>query len=187
MADPVLVDPLALEAGGTCVNAFGNAIGMPQLCDAWFANQIFWLLVALAAIYFILTRVALPRMGAVLAERQGTISNDLAAAEDLKRQAEEAEEHYNTALAEARAEAQRIGQEARDAIKADLDKAIARADEQIAERTAQSEREIGEVRAGAAASVQEVARDVAAEIVRALGGEPDQSAIDAAVDARVKG
>ena len=88
MADVVVIET---ENAHACVNSLGNAIGMPQLCDAWFANQIFWLVVALAAIYFILTRVALPRMGAVLAERQGTISNDLAAAEDLKRQAEDAE------------------------------------------------------------------------------------------------
>lgn len=180
-------EPIEQELAGACVNSFGNAIGMPQLCDAWFANQVFWLLVSLGAIYFILTRIALPRMGAVLAERQGTISNDLAAAEDLKRQAEDAEAAYDKALADARAEAQRIGQEARDAIKADLDAAIAEADARIAERTAESEAQIGEIRAGAAASVTEVAKDVAGEIVRALGGTADPAAIDAAVDARVKG
>jgi len=184
MADVVVIET---ENAHACVNSLGNAIGMPQLCDAWFANQIFWLVVALAAIYFILTRVALPRMGAVLAERQGTISNDLAAAEDLKRQAEDAEAAYETALADARAEAQRIGQEARDAIKGDLDEAIAKADEKIAERTAESERAIAEIREGATGSVREVAREVANEIVQALGGNADQAAIDAAVDARVKG
>ena len=180
-------EPIELEAGGTCVNSFGNAIGMPQLCDAWFANQIFWLVVALGSIYFLLTRIALPRLGAVLAERQGTITNDLAAAEDLKRQAEDAEAAYERALAEARSEAQRIGQEARDAIRADLDAAIAEADARIAERTAESEREIAGIREGAAQSVEAVAKDVAAEIVRVLGGRFEASEIDAAVDARVKG
>ena len=185
MADPVAV--VVTEGASACVNSIGNAIGMPQLCDDWFANQIFWLVVALASIYLILTRVALPRMSAVLAERQGTISNDLAAAEDYKRQAEDAEEGYKAALAEARAEAQRISQEARDAIQGDLDAAIAQADERIAARTAESEAQIAELRAGAAASVSEVARDVAAELVAALGLEPDRAAIDAAVDARTKG
>ena len=183
----VPVEPYELEAAGVCVNRFGNAIGMPQLCDAWFANQVFWLVVALISIYFLLTRIAIPRMSAVLAERQGTMSNDLAAAEDLKRQAEDAETAYQKALADARGEAQRIGQEARDAIKADLDAAIAEADGRIAERTAASEREIAEIRDGAAASVEAVAKDVAAEIVRVLGGKPETADIDAAVDARVKG
>ncbi|WP_308915981.1 F0F1 ATP synthase subunit B' [Jannaschia sp. LMIT008] len=187
MADPVVV--VAQEGGtiGSCVSVVGNAIGMPQLCDAWFANQIFWLLAALAAIYFILTRLALPRVGAVLAERQGTISNDLAAAEDLKRQAEDAETAYQSALADARAEANRIARDARDAIKADLDAAIADADDRIAARTAESEAQIAEIRAGAAESVAQVAKDVAREIVQALGGQADEGRIDAAVDSRVKG
>ncbi|PWJ19105.1 F0F1 ATP synthase subunit B' [Jannaschia seohaensis] len=181
MADPV--DPSSASA---CV-VDGSAIGMPQLCADWYLNQIFWLLVALVAIYFVLTRIALPRVGAVLAERSGTISNDLAAAEDLKRQAVDAEAAYEKALADARAEAQRISAEARAAIQADLNAAIAKADAQIAEKTAESEAQIAEIRAGASASVAEVARDVAGEIVRALGGKPDQGAIDAAVDTRVKG
>jgi F-type H+-transporting ATPase subunit b len=160
---------------------------MPQLCTDWFANHIFWLVVALVGIFFVLTKIALPRIGAVLAERSGTISNDLAAAEDLKRQAEEAEAAYNTALANARAEAQRISQETRDAIKADLDTAIAEADAQIAERTAESEKQIAEIRAGSADSIKQVAKDIASDIVSALGGTADQAAIDKAVDARVKG
>ncbi|WP_299820686.1 F0F1 ATP synthase subunit B' [uncultured Jannaschia sp.] len=180
-------EPIDLELAGTCVNTLGNAIGMPQLCDAWFANQIFWLLVALAAIYLILTRVALPRVGAVLAERSGTISNDLAAAEDLRRQAADAERSYEQALADARAEGQRISDEARATIRADLDAAIAEADEKIAARTAESEAQIAEIRDNATVSVAEVARDVTGDIVTALGGRPDQAAIDTAVDARVKG
>ncbi|MFO6464583.1 F0F1 ATP synthase subunit B' [Jannaschia sp. KMU-145] len=180
-------EPIDLELAGLCVNSVGNAIGMPQLCTEWFGNQIFWLIVTLVAIYLILTKIALPRLGAVLAERSGTISNDLAAAEDLNRQARDAETAYEQALADARAEAQRISAEARAEIKDDLDAAIAKADEQIAEKTAESEAQISEIRAGAAASVTEVARDVAAEIVEALGGKADRSAIDAAVDSRVKG
>jgi hypothetical protein len=92
--------------------------GMPQLDFSTFPNQIFWLIVTLVAIYFILDKIALPRIASVLAERQGTLTNDLAAAEDLKRQAVEAEEAYNKALADARAEAQRIAEETRAEIQA---------------------------------------------------------------------
>ena len=180
-------EPIVQELEGACVNSLGNAIGMPQLCDAWFGNQIFWLILALVAIFFIVTRMAMPRIGAVLSERAGTISNDLAAAEDLRNQAAEAEATYEKALADARAEAQRISGETRASIRADLDAAIAEADARIAARSAESEAQIAGIRAGARQSVAEVARDVAGDIVAALGGTPDQAAIDAAVDARVKG
>jgi hypothetical protein len=116
-------EPITREIAGTCVNEFGSAIGMPQLCIDWFGNQIFWLIVALVAIYFILSRVALPRIGAVLAERQGTITNDIAAAEDLKVKATEAEAAYDKALIDARAEAQQIIAAAKADIQADLDTA----------------------------------------------------------------
>ena len=48
----------------------GDSVGMPQLDFTTFPNQIFWLVVTLIVIYFILTRIALPRIGAVLAERR---------------------------------------------------------------------------------------------------------------------
>ena len=64
----------------TCIDSYGSAIGMPQLCTDWASNQIFWLVVTLVAIFFVLSRLALPRISAVLSERQGTITNDLAAA-----------------------------------------------------------------------------------------------------------
>jgi len=70
-----------------CVGPDGGAIGMPQLCIDWFANQIFWLVIAIGAVYFILTRIALPHLETVLADRRGAISNDIAAAEDLKQKA----------------------------------------------------------------------------------------------------
>ena len=161
--------------------------GMPQLNFETFPNQIFWLVLALIAIYLILSRVALPRIGAVLSERAGAITNDLAAAEDLKQQATDAEAAYDKALADARQEATRIADEARAEIQADLDAEMARADEQITERTARSEAAIADIRAEATTSVAQVARETAQALVEALGVQADQGRIDAAVDARMKG
>ncbi len=180
-------EPIDMEMAGTCINEFGSAIGMPQLCGEWFGNQIFWLVVALVAIYFILSRIALPRIGAVLAERQGTITNDIAAAEDLKVKATEAEAQYDKALIDARAEAQRIIEAAKADIQADLDKAIAKADAEIAAKSAESEKAIAEIREGALKNVEDVAKDTAQAIVAALGGSADAKTVSAAVDARMKG
>ena len=160
--------------------------GLPQLDFSTFPNQIFWLVVTLVAIYLILTKVALPRIENVLAERSGTITNDIAMAEELKLKAEEAEAAYDKALADARTEAQRIIGEAKAEMQAELDAATAEADAQIAAQAAESEARIAEVRAGALEAVREVAKDAAGEIVRALGSTADDGAIAAAVEARVK-
>ncbi|RVT85799.1 F0F1 ATP synthase subunit B' [Rhodobacteraceae bacterium CCMM004] len=164
-----------------------QAAGMPQLEFSTYPNQIFWLVVALVAIYYILSRVALPRIGAVLAERQGTITNDIAAAEELKLRAAEAEKAYEKALADARAEAGRIVAENRAEMQEQLNEAIAKADAEIAARTAESEARIDEIRAGAMESVEEVAKDTAQAIVAVMGGSADEAAVDAAVESRLKG
>ena len=161
--------------------------GMPQLNFATWPNQIFWLLVTLVVIYLVLSRIALPRIGAVLADRKSTITNDLAAAEELKQKALAAEKAYLAALDKARAEAGKIAAETKAEIQADLDKEIAKADVQIAAKSAESEGRIAEIRAGALDAVTEVAKDTAKELVAALGGKADARSITAAVTAKVKG
>lgn len=175
------------DVAGVCVDAGGSALGMPQLCADWMPNQIFWLLVTLIALYFVMSRIALPRISAVLAERSGTITNDIAAAEELKNKAAEAEAAYDQALLDARAEANKIVAEAKAEIQAELDVELQKADAQIAAKTAESEAAIGEIRAGAVKSVTQVAKDTAKELVAAMGGSADAKTITAAVTARMKG
>jgi len=169
------------------VQAAAEAPGMPQLDFNSFPNQIFWLVVALVVIYLILSRVALPRIGSILAERQGTITNDIATAEDLKARALEAEEAYDKALADARSEALKIAAEARAEIQGDLDDAIAKADAEIAAKAAESEKAIAEIRASALEAVRAVASDAASEIVLVLGGKADTKGVADAVSTRMKG
>ena len=162
--------------------------GMPQLDPALFPNLIFWLVVALLALYFILTRVALPRIGTVMTERNDAISNDIEQAALLKRRAEEAEAAYNAALAKARDEAHKIAAEAKAAIDKELGQLMAKADAEIGVKSAESETRIGEIRDSAAKSVEEVARETAVEIVNALmPGTADADAVHAAIANRLKG
>lgn len=174
---------MATEAHGEA----GQAVGMPQLDFSTWPNQIFWLLVTLVVIYFVLSKIALPRIAAVLADRKSTITNDLAAAEELKAKAVAAEKAYNDALANARTEAAKIVAQAKAEIQKDLDAATAKADAEIAAKAAESEKTIAGIRDGAAAAVAEVARDVAAELVAALGGGADAKTVTAAVTERLKG
>ncbi len=162
------------------------ATGMPQLDLGSFPNQIFWLLVALGAIYYVLSRVALPRIGAVLAERQGTITNDIAAAEELKLKASEAEAAYEKALADARAEAHRISDENKAEMQAELDRAMEKADARISEQQDESERRIAEIRDNAMANVEEIAKETAQALVGAMGGEAESGRVNSAVDTRME-
>ena len=160
---------MATETTDAGHGAAEASAGMPQLEFGTFPNQIFWLVVALVVIFFVLTRVALPRIAGVLAERQ------------------EAEEAYNVALAEARVEAQKIAAEAKAEIQAELDTAQAKADAEIAAKAAESEAAIAEIRAGAVEAVKTVAKDTAGEILSSIGVKADAGTITSAITARMKG
>ena len=169
-------------------NAPESAPGMPQLDFSTFPNQIFWLIVTLVVLYLVLSRVALPRIATVLSERHGAIQRDLDKAEEMKRSAIEAENTYNKALADARAKANDIVNEAKSEIQKDLDKAIAKADLEISAKAVESEKAISAIRDSAVQSVVEVANITANNIVDAILPEAaDTKTIKAAVAARLKG
>lgn len=148
--------------------AGGHYEGMPQLDTAFAGNLIFWLILTMAAIYWILNRIALPRISGIIDDRRTAIANDLDMAAELKEKAGEAEAAYEQALKDARAEAQRIAAETKAEIQTELDAAVAKADAEIAAKAAESQARIEEVRAGALASVEAVASEAAADIVGAV-------------------
>ena len=161
--------------------------GMPQLDISTFPNQIFWLVVTLVVLYFVMSRVALPRVAAVLADRRGAITSDIATAEEFKLKAQAAEEAYHKALAEARAEAGRIIEATKAEMQSELDQQIAKADAEIAARTAESERRIREIRDSAMEMVSDVSKDATKDILELFGAKADARSVNAAVAARLKG
>jgi F-type H+-transporting ATPase subunit b len=160
---------------------------MPQLDISTFSNQIFWLVVSLVVLYLIMSRVALPRIAAVLADRRSAITSDIAAAEEFKLKAVEAEKAYTRALEEARAEAHRIVEAAKAEMQAELNVQIAQADAEISAKAAESERRIREIRDNAVAMVTDVSKDVTGDILAAFDMNAETGAVGAAVDARIKG
>lgn len=175
------------DATGVATHSAESAPGMPQLNFDHWGNQIFWLIVTLVVIYLILSRVALPRISSVLAERAGTITNDIAAAEDLKQKAIEAEAAYDKSLADARVAASKIVADTRAEIQAELDAATAKADAEISAKAAEGEKAIAAIRASALESVEAVAKDTAAAVVSGLGFTADAKTVEQAVADRMKG
>ena len=173
----------AAEAG-----AEHDSGGLPQLNFETFGTQIFWLVVGMVVLFWLMSKIALPRIASVLEERADAIASDLDQAEEYKRKAEEAEAAYDQALADARAKAQEIAAETRAEIQKDVDAAMARADAEIAARTAEGEKRIAEIRESAMAAVEEVASDTAVAVVEAiLPDMADTAALKSAVQNRLGG
>lgn len=156
---------------------------MPQLDAATFLPQLFWLAVCFGALYLIMSRFALPRVGDMLQARRERVEADLGRAEDLRGEAAEMLAAYESAMAEARGEAHRLTvQAAQDAaaeaarrhaeLAARLEADAARAEARIAEAGA---RALADMRAHAAGIVRDAS-------VRLAGVAPSDAAVTAALE-----
>ncbi len=162
--------------------------GLPQLNFDTFPTQIFWLVVGLVVLFWLMSKVALPRIASVLEERADAIASDLDQADEFKRKAEEAEAAYNQALADARAKSQEIAADTRAVIQKDVDAAMAKADAEISARTAEGEKRIAQIRESAMSSVEEVASETAQAVMEAVMPDmADADAVKKAVQSRMGG
>jgi F-type H+-transporting ATPase subunit b len=160
---------------------------MPQLNPLDWGPQLIWLLITFGILYLLMVKVALPRIGSVIEARADKIAKDLAEADKLRRQTEEAIAAYEQTLAEAKQKAHAIIDEGRAKLKAESAAERARLDAELAERGAEAETRINAAKTSAMRDVNEVAADVAADIVRQLIGiAPAKAEIDRAVAAARK-
>jgi len=143
---------------------------MPQLNPLDWAPQLIWLLVTFGILYLLMVYVALPRIGGVIEARAAHIAKDLAAADKLRRETEEAIAAYEQALAEAKQKAHAIIEEGRAKLKAETAGERAKLDSELGKKSAEAEARINEAKTSAMREVSAVAADVAADIVRQLIG-----------------
>ena len=80
---------LALVLLGHRATAASSSSGpkLPQLDLATYSSQVFWLIVSFVVLYFLVAKLAMPRIAEVLEERQERIEDDLDKAETLKKEA----------------------------------------------------------------------------------------------------
>ncbi|MCY4260295.1 MAG: F0F1 ATP synthase subunit B' [Rhodobacteraceae bacterium] len=139
--------------------------GIPQLDITAYPNQIFWFSVFALAVYLVVSRLAKPRIGSVIAQRDARVRSALDSAEQSRQRAAELEQSIDSVLNEARREAEQIAATTRNQILQLQNEAIDRARVQIAGETAAAETRIDAMRGTSGSLVDEIARDTAAAIV----------------------
>jgi F-type H+-transporting ATPase subunit b len=178
------------EAKGTSAHteAEGGKPAFPPFEKDTFASQLVSLAVAFVALYLIVSRIALPRVGSVLDARQNAIDGDLAQAQKLKDESDAALKAYESELAAARSRAQAIGAETREKLNAASEAERQTLEQRLAAKLAEAEKTIAATRKTAMSNVRGIAADAAAAIVQRLTGiAPDKKSVDTAVKASLKG
>ena len=143
---------------------------MPQLDPDTFAPQLIWLAITFIGLYFVMARIALPRIGNAIEHRRDRIANDLDQAQALKEATDRAIAGYETRMAQARSNAHAMAQETRQRLKEEVEAERARIDAELAAKVAAAEKAIAKVKSGALDDMRKVAGDLAGDIVAQLIG-----------------
>lgn len=165
----------------------GHSDVFPPFDPASFGSQLLWLALSFAALYILMSKIALPRIGEILEVRRDRIEGDLAEAERLRQKTDQAIEAYETDLADAKQKAHTIAEESREAIRKDLDTKRADVETDLAKKMATAESRIQSTKTEALGHVEEIASDTAHAMVTNLLGRTAQKATKDAVAKVVKG
>jgi len=144
---------------------------VPQLQQHYtYASQVFWLVVCFAVLLIVMWRVALPRVAAILRDRQQRIELDLEHAERLKSEAAAVIAAYEKAMAEARERAQALQRETHDALAKQAAARLAEIAQRLKIESDAAETRIQRARNEALVSMKTVAAELAEAAVKRLIG-----------------
>jgi F-type H+-transporting ATPase subunit b len=171
------------HAGTEAPGGDHGGAAFPPFATETFGGQLLWLAITFGLLYFLLSRLVLPRLTGIIESRRETIARDLDDAAAMKTRAEEAGTAYEKALAEAKARAQALAQETRAQLTAEAEAKRKALEADLAARLAQAESAIAAKKTDAMSSVRGIARETAIAIVERLTGRaPAPQAVEAALD-----
>lgn len=159
--------------------AHSGAAGFPPFNTETFPSQIFWLTITFVLLLVFLWTVVVPRIGGTIAARKRRIADELAKAEENRREAERIWSTYQNAIVEARQRARAMIEDTRTHVRADIERAEKAADSQADEAIAQADARLAALRAQAREHIRRAAQDAAQSIVFRLIGEtvtPEEAA-----------
>lgn len=170
-------DATALPAGSptegthaTTVADGGHSEAFPPFESSTFGTQIIWLAICFVVLYVLVARLALPRIGGILENRQARIDGDIKAADASREKTDAAIAAYEEALAEARRKSNAIADETRAGIKADIDARRAEVEADLGSKLQEAEARIRSTKGEALGHVEEIATETVEALVSRLTG-----------------
>ncbi len=183
-AGPLSTSQLSTGTEATPPGEHGG--GFPPFQKETFGSQLLWLAIAFGALYFIVSKLAVPRVGGIIADRRARIAGDLAEAARMKDAADAAIASHEKSLADARAKAQTIAAHTRDRVSAEAEVRRKEVEASLHAKLAAAEQTITAKRMAAMANVQGIAKEAAIAIIAQLTGKaPTEEAAAAAVKAAI--
>jgi F-type H+-transporting ATPase subunit b len=145
---------------------------MPQIAQLgeFYASQIFWLVVFFGLAFLIVGRGMVPKVMDTVAHRDKQISEDFAAADRARREADSEEEAWRTRENARRAEAQAVIAQARAKAAVAAEGRLGETQRGLDEKIAAAEARIADALRAASAEIENVATDAARDVVARVAG-----------------
>ena len=173
-----------VEGHGTLTETAAEHKEFPPFDSSTFSSQLLWLAITFGLLYYLMAKVAVPRIAGILEDRRDRIAGDLDMAEKLKSDSEAALTGYEKALAGARSRASAIAETARNEAKAAADAKRAAIESDLNRKLAAAETRIGDIKQQSLSQVGAIAGEATEAIVKALiGADAPKPEVDAAVSA----
>ena len=144
---------------------------MPQLDVSAFSPQIIWLIITFLLFYVLMAKVALPRIGNILEQRQAKIDDNLDMAQSLRNESRIDAESYDRAIAEAREQARKFILETTKEISIEASRQQEELGERLLGELKSAEEQINDAKVRAVKSIHKSAASLTSETMKILIGE----------------
>ena len=172
---------IAMNAINT--NLFAAEAGMPQLDPKYWFSQAFWLILFFSILYISISKIYLPKIKDNLDNRENKVKDDLDDAHKFKELSDEKYKEYESILENAKKEVTKIHLESKLTLDKDIKAKKEIIEKEIENEISKAQKEIIELKKSSISSIQNISKEIAANIIEKISGEKlNESSIVATVE-----
>tara|TARA_B100001093_G_scaffold385054_1_gene370876 strand:+ start:301 stop:876 length:576 start_codon:yes stop_codon:yes gene_type:complete len=162
---------------------FAAEAGMPQLNPEYWVSQGFWLIIIFSTLYISISKFFLPKIKKNLEDREIKIKDDLETAKISKENAEKKMLEYESNIENSKKEVLKILIDAKNKLNNEINKKKQVVENEIENEIKKTQEEIIEFQKNSIISMNKIAEDITANIIKDITGENlNENSIKAAVD-----
>ncbi len=155
--------------------------GMPQLNPEFWISQIFWLIITFGILFFVLTKVILPKISDNLETRKSQILENIETADKQKEESQKKIDEYEKIILDSKLKAKSYFNEAREKILVDINKKKVALEKDLDEEISEVEKELSDLKNKSGEKINKIAAETSAELIQELIGENVNSSSIAAI------
>ena len=162
---------------------FAAEAGMPQLDPEYWVSQGFWLIIIFSTLHISISKFFLPKIKKNLEDREIKIKDDLETAKISKENAEKKMLEYENSIESSKKEVLKILIDAKNKLNNEINKKKQVVENEIENEIKKTQEEIKEFQKNSIISMNKIAEDITASIIKDITGENlNENSIKAAVD-----